>query len=317
MKTTSSKPVNNVPVHRQDSELQCARTFSRSSAMGLGQGVLEGGRCLCCRIWPASLAQEERSVPFARAVGMGTARSRAGSGAWPMTTPAKVDSGCSLTRGSDPLLPGPEEQHWGRDWSPRVWLDPDSRTKPSTMGSRTSAQSPLPALPWLPGSLLILQPSLSCASQQNSRHKSFLRASGSLEWQPVSPSRSWQPNIAASWPKEPLGIGWPRPAAHQPSHSNVPSLAGAVRWHTEAQAVLTTLPSVGCLCQRLLPEGSFQESAASPVPGWFYTPQGWDNVRKSPERGMRPEALGQRGLRPEISYSRSESSDNSEGPGCL
>lgn len=41
MKTTSSKPVNNIPVHQQDSELQYA--FSPSSAMGPGQGVLAGG----------------------------------------------------------------------------------------------------------------------------------------------------------------------------------------------------------------------------------------------------------------------------------
>lgn len=219
--------------------------------------------------------------------------------------------------GLRPLPLGPEQQHWGGHWSPGVWLDPDSCTKPSTLGSRTRAQRPLPALPWLLGSLLILQPSLSRASQQNYGHKSFLRASGSLAWQPASPSRSWHPNIALSRPKEPLGTGWPRPAAHQPSHGDIPSLAGTVWWHMEAQAVLSTLPSVGCLCQRLLPEGSLQESAASPVPGWFYTPRGRDNVRKSPERGMRPEAPGQRGLRPEISYSRSDSSDNSEGPGCL
>lgn len=63
--------------------------------------------------------------------------------------------------------------------------------------------------------------------------------------------------------------------------------------------------------------GCFQESMASPVPSWFYTPRGRDNVRKLPERGMWPEVLGQRGLRPEISYSRTESSDNSECPGCL
>lgn len=50
-------------------------------------------------------------------------------------------------------ITGDHWDHWGRHWSPRVWLDPDSCTKLSTMGSRTSAQSPLPALLWLPGSL--------------------------------------------------------------------------------------------------------------------------------------------------------------------
>lgn len=58
-----------------------------------------------------------------------------------------------------------------------------------------------PALLWLPASLLILQSSLSRASQQNSSHKSFLRASASLARQPVRSSWSWQPNIAVSWPR--------------------------------------------------------------------------------------------------------------------
>lgn len=138
----------------------------------------------------------------------------------------------------------------------------------------------------------------------------FLETSGSLAQHPVRPSWSWQPSITVSKNQK---NHWA-----QSGHTGCPSsLAGTVQWHMEAQAVLTTPPSVVCLCQSLLPEGSFQESAASPVPGWFYTPRGQDNVRKSPERGMWPEVLGQRGLRPEMSYSRSESTDNSEGRGCL
>lgn len=34
------------------------------------------------------------------------------------------------------LLPGAEQQHWGRHWSPGAWLNSDSCTTPSTMGSR-------------------------------------------------------------------------------------------------------------------------------------------------------------------------------------
>lgn len=125
----------------------CEDIRSQPLGRALVRELWQEGTCVCCRIWPVSLAQEEPRVPFACAVGIGTAHGRAGTRAWPRTAPAKVDSGCFSTRGSDPLLLGPEQQHWSRHWSPRAWLDPDSCTKPSTMGSRTSTQSPLPALP--------------------------------------------------------------------------------------------------------------------------------------------------------------------------
>lgn len=83
MKTSSS---NNIPVHQQDSELQCA--FSPSSAMGPAQGILAGGEVCVLQ----DLAQEEPSVPSTtHPVGIGITHGRACSRAWPGTTPAKVD----------------------------------------------------------------------------------------------------------------------------------------------------------------------------------------------------------------------------------
>lgn len=147
---------------------------------------------MCCRIWPAKLAQEELS----------TIRPCCGDGnhlwvcwqqglAWDHAS----QGGLRLLpdKGLRSTAPGARAAALGQALEPQSLVEPDSCTKPSTMGSRTCAQSPLPALPWLPGSLLILQPSCSRASQQNSRHKSFLR-----------PQEVWHSTLS-----DPVGPGSP------------------------------------------------------------------------------------------------------------
>lgn len=153
-------------------------------------------------------AQHRRSpgVPSAFAAGMGTARGRAHSGAWPGTA-----------AGQDELTPLPAK-------GPRATAPEDGAAAPvlvgaalglavgalitlplppqSLAGPRSLQQAIrplgalLPAPPWLPSSLAsssYRNPRSHALPSQKTRREPFPRASGNPAGQPASPSRSLAP----------------------------------------------------------------------------------------------------------------------------
>lgn len=249
-------------------------------------------------------------MPSARAVGTGTARGHARSRSWPSSTP-----------GLDELMPLPAK-------GPRAATPEDGAAALVAMGAAPglagdalvtlsclaspsslqqaishgqqdqTPQGPLPAPPcllaaWLPP---LSQPALSSTSQPKKQARAFLESLG----KPGTATRQPQPQPVLVTPAQlcrtlqpghPEAQGsWHLPACFPP----VLPLAWPGRfsgaWMPETG--LTALPGVRAAHagEPAAPHraGVLQESTISPVPGWFYSLQGWDNGRKSPERGMRP-----------------------------
>lgn len=257
-------------------------------------------------------------MPPAHAVGTGTARGHARSRSWPGSTPGsdeltplpdKGPRAATPEDGAAALVPAGAALGLAMDALATLSLPSQSLARPSSLQQAIShgQQDETPQGPsrrvcpaaWLPPHIATLILRYFPAEQTGtrlSREAQETRHSNLPAPAPASPCHPGTalPHAAARGPR---GTGQLTPARLL-SPGDGPGLVRKVRWHTDARGCAHSSPRrAGCLCCRARTPhqaGVLQESTISPVPGWFYSLRGWDNGRKSPERGMRP-GLGTKG----------------------